>query len=58
MFFVLDVEYIDFLFKGFVDVGICDFIDEINVWEGFVIISSCVGRVSVYFEGCFIGIFL
>lgn len=48
---VFDELYIDFLFKGFVDVGICDLIVEVNVIDGLVIISSCVGCVSVFFEG-------
>lgn len=44
-------EYHDLSPKDSIDVGIRELIDEINVCEGLVTLSSCAGRVSVFLEG-------
>ena len=37
--------------KGSIDSGIRSLIEDINAQEGFVSLSSCAGRISVFLEG-------
>ena len=46
-----DGSYSDLSPKGSVDEAIRHVLDEINAFEGFVTISSCAGRLSVFIDG-------
>ncbi|CZT21135.1 related to DUF207 domain protein [Ramularia collo-cygni] len=48
---VPDQEYTDLSPKGSVDAGIREFVNEINLLEGYVTTSSCAGRVAVFLDG-------